>query len=234
MGTEANCEMRRHRSAGLFKRLLGFGRRRSRVMAATTGLALLVAVACGGAMDDASEEAPSEPDAPAETVPAVPQTSGVADNSVATRADHAQRSEDAVDLDFSTFQHGDFSLADVEGKAVVINFWFPSCPPCRAELPDIQASHETHKGDDVQFLGVQLIGLDSAEEGDEFLRELGITYPNGSDATSSIIRDFKVTGFPTTVFLDRSHEVSRKWTGILDETRIEEEIAEALGAGSSG
>jgi len=153
---------------------------------------------------------------------------------VATRADHAQRSEDAVDLDFSTFQHGDFSLADVEGKAVVINFWFPSCPPCRAELPDIQASHETHKGDDVQFLGVQLIGLDSAEEGDEFLRELGITYPNGSDATSSIIRDFKVTGFPTTVFLDRSHEVSRKWTGILDETRIEEEIAEALGAGSSG
>ncbi len=194
-------------------------------MAAATGVAL-VAVACGGGGSD--DSAASDVSSPSVTTG--PQTFDAQGEPMVELAGVAvvERSGDAEDLDLTTFQHGDFSLNDVAGKAVVINFWFPSCPPCRAELPDLQAAYDARSPDDVQFIGVQLLGLDSPEEGAEFLQGLGVTYPNGADTTSSIIRDFKVTGFPTTVFLDREHEISRKWTGILDSERLEEEIAAAL------
>ena len=224
MGPGASPVHAQHKVTGFFGRLtsalsvMKFGRKRSVLMAAATGVAL-VAVACGGGGGGAGE-APT----------AAPQMFDAHGDPMEELAglDVIERSGDAEELELSTFQHGDFSLNNLAGKAVVINFWFPSCPPCRAELPDLQAAFEAYSQDDVQFVGVQLLGLDSAEEGAEFLQDLGITYPNGPDTTSSIIRDFKVTGFPTTVFLDRQHEVSKKWAGILDAGRIDDEIADAL------
>lgn len=229
METGAKYEPVRHSPTSFFQRLLKYGRKRSVLMAVAGGIAV-VAVACGGGGDDTTDSSAAVSETPAPAVAAAPQMFDAQGNPMEELAggEVIQRSGDAEDLDLATFQHGDFSLNDFAGKAVVINFWFPSCPPCRAELPDLQASFEAHEGDDVQFVGVQLIGLDSAEEGAEFLQDLGITYPNGADTKSSIIRDFKITGFPTTVFLDRQHEVSKKWTGILDSGRLEKEIASAL------
>ena len=50
-------------------------------------------------------------------------------------------------------------LSDLKGKPVVGNFWFPSCPPCRAEMPDLEASFRNHSVNGVEFIGVQLVGL---------------------------------------------------------------------------
>ncbi|MDA1256964.1 MAG: TlpA disulfide reductase family protein [Chloroflexi bacterium] len=208
-----------------FKYLRGRVRTRSGLVTAASAIAVL-AVACGGG--DSPDASTAVPPAPTET--AVAQMFDAQGNPLddLAGAEVVERSGDAVDLELATFAHGDFSLKNLEGKAVAINFWFPSCPPCRAELPDLQAAYEAHTEEGFEFIGIQLLGLDSAEDGAEFLQELGITYPNGADTTSSIIRDFKVTGFPTTVFLDKSHEVSKKWTGILGEDSLDREIAAAL------
>lgn len=117
-------------------------------------------------------------------------------------------------------------LSDFRGKPVVINFWFPSCPPCVAEMPDLQRSFERHGGD-VEFVGVQLIGLDSASDGQDFVDDLGVTYALGPD-DGVIIRDYSVAGFPTTVFVDKDQVVVRKWTGILNEEKLEELVEEIL------
>jgi len=117
-------------------------------------------------------------------------------------------------------------LSDLKGKPVVVNFWFPSCPPCVAEMPDLQQSFERHGGD-VEFVGVQLVGLDSASEGQAFVDQLGVSYALGPDE-GIIIRDYKITGFPTTVFIDSDQNVVRKWTGILNEEKLEELVREIL------
>lgn len=128
-----------------------------------------------------------------------------------------------------TFTQGEFDLGMHEGKPVLVNFWFPSCPPCRAEMPDLQAAYEIY-GDDVVFVGIQQLGLDSAANGQAFVRELGLTYPNMPDVDSTIQFDYQVFSFPSTVFLDKNHDIARNWTGIIGEEQLAEQL-DALLAG---
>ena len=116
-----------------------------------------------------------------------------------------------------------------EGKPVLVNFWFPSCPPCRAEMPDLQTAFEKY-GDQVAFIGIQQLGLDSPASGAAFVKELGLTYPSLPDTESRIQFDYEVFSYPTTVFLDKNHNIARTWTGIIGEEQLEEQI-EALLAG---
>ncbi len=118
-------------------------------------------------------------------------------------------------------------LSDFEGAPVVINFWYPSCPPCRLEMPDFEAASRKHRGD-VAFIGVQLLGLDSVQDGQDFIDEFGITYAVGPDADGSIVIDYNVIGFPTTVFLDRDHNIAKSWAGVLNAEKLDELIQEAM------
>ena len=143
--------------------------------------------------------------------------------------------ERAPDLELVVFGNEDYTrgdlirLSDFFGQPVVINFWFPSCPPCRAEMPDLEEAFKVHKKDGVVFIGVQLLGLDTAKDGQAFIDELGITYAVGAD-DGAIIREYEVISFPTTIFLDGNHEIVRKWAGILTPDKLEELIQESLRA----
>ena len=79
--------------------------------------------------------------------------------------------ENAPPITGETFAHGEFSLELNEGKPVLVNFWFPSCPPCKAELPDLQAAYEEY-GDQVAFIGIQQLGVDAPASGAAFLEDL--------------------------------------------------------------
>lgn len=120
------------------------------------------------------------------------------------------------------------SLSQYLGQVVIVNFWFPSCPPCRAEMPDLQESFLAHEANGVEFIGIQLLGLDSAEDGQEFIKEIGVTYALGPDIDGSIFQNYEVTNFPTTFFLDRNHNIVRKWGGFLTSEIMEEQIRKAL------
>ena len=121
-------------------------------------------------------------------------------------------------------------ISNLEGQPVVVNFWYPSCPPCVAEMPDLERVYQNHKADGVEFVGVQLVGLgfDTVDDGKNFIREMGITYPVGADEDGSIIREYGVTSFPTTVFIDGDQSIVRKWSGVLNEEKLEELVAEIM------
>ena len=106
------------------------------------------------------------------------------------------------------------SLSDLAGKPVVINFWYPSCPPCRLEMPDLEAAYQKHSASGVAFVGIQSLVLDTVGDGQQFIDEFGITYAVGPDNTGDILIDYEVNGFPTTVFVNEDHKVVRKWAGI--------------------
>lgn len=135
----------------------------------------------------------------------------------------------AANFELETFEHGVFNLNDSLGKPVVINFWFPSCPPCAAEMPDLQRAHSEY-GEQVQFVGIQQLGLDTADEGHEFLKEIGVTFPNIPDSTGEVWIGYNVVSFPTTLFLDRDHKIQRTWTGLITEDNLEDQIEQLLEA----
>ena len=119
-------------------------------------------------------------------------------------------------------------LSEFKGQAIVLNFWFPSCPPCRAEMPHLQSSFQRHKDNGVQFIGVQHVGLDSSDDGQDLTTELGLSYAIGPDIDNSILLDYEISSFPTTYFLDRRHHVVRKWQGPLTKEKLEEFIGVLL------
>ncbi len=118
-------------------------------------------------------------------------------------------------------------LSDLKGKPVVLNFWFPSCPPCVAEMPEFERVFQNHKSYNVEFVGVQLVGIDTAEDGQNFVNEVGVTYALGPDE-DDIITKYKVNGFPMTVFIDKEQNVVRRWQGVLNEEKMEEILSEIL------
>ena len=159
-----------------------------------------------------------------EATPAPERSNGQADGSP----------PDAVpDFELVLFQNDNhergerLKLSDVRGRPVVLNFWFPSCPPCRVEMPDFEESFQKH-GSVVEYIGVQQLGLDSVEDGQRFvLDEVPVNYAIGPDE-GSIIRDYEVINFPTTLFLDEDHNVVRRWAGPLNAEKLEELVQELI------
>ena len=134
-----------------------------------------------------------------------------------------------------TFNAAPFDTQQLQGKPVVINFWFPSCPPCRAELPEFESAYQEYGppgGGDIAFVGVQQLGLDSIQDGIDLFAELDVTFPGLPDNGSHIQLAYEIFSYPTTVFLDRNHNEFRKWQGALTHDTLIE-ILDELSASSA-
>jgi thiol-disulfide isomerase/thioredoxin len=136
----------------------------------------------------------------------------------------------------TTFSHGTFDTREHEGKPLVVNFWFPSCPPCRAELQDIEKVYQKF-GDpgsgEVVFVGVQQLGIDTIEDGAALFEELGITFPSLPDQASGIQIGYNVFSYPSTIFLDKNHNRYRVWQGAINEEEMTEIVAEIAGGATA-
>ncbi|WP_267902155.1 peroxiredoxin family protein [Lentibacillus cibarius] len=64
-----------------------------------------------------------------------------------------QKGNIAPDFELTTLEGEQVSLSDYRGQRVVLNFWASWCPPCKAEVPDLQKFYENK---DVEILAVNL------------------------------------------------------------------------------
>jgi len=123
------------------------------------------------------------------------------------------------------------NFSDLLGeRPIVLNFWAGLCPPCRAEMPDLQVFNEKFQ-DRALLLGIdigQFTGLGTQEDAQDLLDELGVTYPAGFTTEGGVVRDYEVLGMPTTVFIGADGKVFSKWTGALNDVVLEEKTLEML------
>ncbi len=121
-------------------------------------------------------------------------------------------------------------ISDLQGKPVVVNFWAGLCPPCRAELPELQEFYEDFK-DQVTLVGVdigQFTGLGNQQDARDLLSELGITYPNGFTDEGGVVPQYRIVSMPTTIFINSRGEVFRRWSGALNQEVLTEVVEEML------
>jgi len=110
-----------------------------------------------------------------------------------------------------------FTLSDLRGKPVVLNFWATWCPPCRAEMPELQAASERLAGE------VAIIGVnqgENAQQVTDFTRSLGFTFPMPLDERMDVSRQYLVRNLPTTFFIDRDGIVRYTQIGPLTEATL--------------
>ena len=108
-----------------------------------------------------------------------------------------------------------WTLADLEGKVVFLNYWTTWCPYCIREMPDIEALYHEF-GDnqgDVIFLGIDTpdtvdnVGRDAIAS---FLETNGYTYPCLLDPDFSLGNQLGIQAFPTTFIIKPKKATSQK------------------------
>ena len=114
------------------------------------------------------------------------------------------------------------------GRVVVMNLWASWCPPCRAEMPDLQRLYQAYQSRNVVVLGVDQ--GESANRVADFARSLGIHYPILLDQQQQYGRVYAALGLPTTIVVDRSGIVVRGFDGALSYPQMEEAIKPLVGS----
>ena len=103
------------------------------------------------------------------------------------------------------------SLAEFEGKVVVLNVWGQWCGPCRGEADDLERAYENTKDRGVQFLGIN-VRDNPRDKAQDFVVDNKVTYPSIYDpAMRSLMAlgaNYPTSVIPTTIVLDREHRVA--------------------------
>jgi len=114
-------------------------------------------------------------------------------------------------------------LSSMRGKVVLLDFWSISCGPYIREMPMIEATGETHKGD----LIVWGISCDQPDRDKKWLLQHQRTLPTLSD-TDFVASDlYKVHGIPALVLIGADGKIKNYWQGLVPESDLETAIRRA-------
>lgn len=137
-------------------------------------------------------------------------------------------------IDFTLYdQYGkEHSLSDYKGKTIFLNFWATWCPPCKAEMPDIQELYESY-GDEgeVVILGAAAPNFSNETDAEgikAFLKENGYTYPVLMDTTGELFMQYGISSYPTTFMIDKEGNVFGYVSGQLSEDMMKSIIRQTI------
>ncbi len=116
-----------------------------------------------------------------------------------------------------------FDLATYTGRPVILNFWGPTCIPCRDEFPLLAAKLAEHADDGLAIVGI-LTG-DPAPLARDFVAEFGASWPTVEDPDTRAKQAYRVLGRPQTYFVDAAGIVRSVQIGEVRDTDFETHYA---------
>jgi len=136
----------------------------------------------------------------------------------------------APDFKLNDMDDEPFTLSDYRGKGVLVNFWATWCPPCRKEMPALEALYK--KLGDESFAVLAVNQWEDPDHVFAYTGELNVfpTFPILFDPESAISEDYGVKGLPTSFLIDKKGQLAYRAVGgrAFDHPQVERLIRELL------
>ena len=111
-------------------------------------------------------------------------------------------------LEFASLSGEQVNLANLKGKAVLIDFWATWCGPCRRTMPDLVQTYREYHDQGFEIIGISLDKDRSQLE--QYMKDMGITwqqYYDGLGWNNRMANRFGVRAIPHIVLVDRDGTV---------------------------
>ena len=129
-----------------------------------------------------------------------------------------------ADFTLSDLEGKSWTLRELRGKVVLVNFWATWCPPCRKEMPDLDVLYKKFKDQ-----GLVILAIDDEEVGKikPYLAEHPVTYPVLLDPGRKANESFHVDGIPKSFVYDREGKLVAQSIDMRTQKQFLEMLAQA-------
>lgn len=130
----------------------------------------------------------------------------------------------APQVNFTDLQGNQFSLEQLRGKPVIINFWATTCPGCVLEIPALVELSKKYSANNLVVIGIAM-NYDPESQVREMVRQKKMTYPVVLDSSGDIAKVFnQVTLTPTTFFISKNGTIFKHKLGEMSHIELETTI----------
>lgn len=132
------------------------------------------------------------------------------------------------DLTLKDMHGTNVPLRDLQGKAILLNYWATWCGPCKIEIPIFNELYEKYKDRGLVIVGVS--ADDEAATIREFVKKMPMHYPVllAEDRPEVLEAAGSIYGYPTSFFIDRSGAVCGSHVGVMSKEEFEKSILPLL------
>jgi peroxiredoxin len=128
----------------------------------------------------------------------------------------------APDFTLDLLDGSTFTLSDLRGQVVVINFWATWCPPCEDEMRNLQTVWEEYQANGVVFVGIAFDDEESAVR--DMASRYDVTYALGLEAEGAISTAYGITGVPETFVVGADGNVAHVYIGPVTADELREAL----------
>jgi thiol-disulfide isomerase/thioredoxin len=132
----------------------------------------------------------------------------------------------APQLELRNLENQPVALSNYAGKVVLVNNWATWCPPCKAEMPTLEAYFRDYQSQD--FVIVAIEAGEPVEEVAAFAREYRLSFPVWPDLDYIAQTSFKNDALPSSYVIDRQGQVRLAWIGPINRELLEQYVTPLL------
>jgi len=115
------------------------------------------------------------------------------------------------------------SLADYRGQVVLVNLWATWCPPCKEEMPTLQAFYEKYR--ERGFIIIAINDGESQKDVLQFVKDYELMFPVWLDPTHiATEQSFNTLNLPSSFVIDRNGTIRLAWIGRISIRMLEKHV----------
>lgn len=128
----------------------------------------------------------------------------------------------APNFELTTLSGETVQLSDYRGEKVMLNFWATWCPPCRAEMPDME---KFYNNENVKILAVNLTNTEESQDAvKKFKKEFGLSFPILMDEKLAVANKYQIQPIPTSYMIDSNGKIQHIALGAMNYEMMVEQF----------